>query len=46
MSYLMAGRLSELERLQLQSKFRAPAGEALLAKLALEPLIQAWGPIP
>jgi SAM-dependent methyltransferase len=33
MSYLMAGQLSELERLQLQSKFWEPAGEALLAKL-------------
>ena len=33
MSYLMAGQLSELERLQLQSKFWEPAGEALLARL-------------
>jgi SAM-dependent methyltransferase len=33
MSYLMAGQLSELGRLQLQSKVWEPAGEALLAEL-------------
>lgn len=32
-SYLMAGRLSELERLQLQSRVWEPAGERLLSEL-------------
>jgi SAM-dependent methyltransferase len=33
MSYLMAGQLSELDRLQLQSRVWEPAGERLLAEL-------------
>src|SRR5262245_1847856 len=33
MSYLMAGRLSELERLQLQSRVWEAAGERLLARV-------------
>src|SRR5215213_9736797 len=33
MSYLMAGQLPELERLQLQSRVWEPAGESLLARL-------------
>ena len=33
MSYLMAGRLSELDRIQLQSRVWEPAGERLLAEL-------------
>ena len=33
MSYLMAGQLSELERLQLQSRVWEPAGERLLQVL-------------
>ena len=35
-SYLMAGQLSELERLQLQSRVWEPAGERLLVKLKRE----------
>ena len=31
--YLMAGQLSELERLQLQSRVWEPAGRALLERL-------------
>jgi len=31
--YLLAGQLSELERLQLQSRVWEPAGRALLAQL-------------
>ena len=33
MTYLMAGQLSELERLRLQSRVWEPAGEQLLARL-------------
>lgn len=33
MAYMMAGQLSELERLRLQSRVWAPAGERLLAQL-------------
>lgn len=33
MSYLMAGQLSELERLRLQSRVWEPAGEILLARI-------------
>ena len=33
MSYLMAGQLSEIERLRLQSRVWEPAGERLLTSL-------------
>lgn len=33
MAYLMAGQISEIERLRLQSRVWAPAGERLLARL-------------
>ena len=41
MSYLMAGQLSELERLRLQSRVWEPAGRALLQQIKVDGLRRA-----